>query len=91
MLRKIQALTPWPSVWFDHEGARLKVLSAEVIPHIKGIPGTVMDDQLTIVCGEGALHIKTIQRPGGGALDVASFLRGYPLPIGTVLPCPDIN
>ncbi|MGV8948113.1 MAG: methionyl-tRNA formyltransferase [Candidatus Paracaedibacter sp.] len=90
-MRKIQALTPWPSVWFDHEGTRLKVLSAEVIPNIKGISGTVLDDQLTIVCGEGALRIKTLQRPGGAALAVASFLRGYSIPVGTVLPCPVIN
>ena len=90
-MRKIQAFTPWPSVWFDHEGTRLKVLSAEVIPNIKGISGTVLDDQLTIVCGEGALRIKTLQRPGGAALAVASFLRGYSIPVGTVLPCPVIN
>jgi methionyl-tRNA formyltransferase len=90
-MRRIQAFTPWPGVWFDHEGTRLKVLSAEVIPNIKGAPGTVLDDQLTIVCGEDALRIKTLQRPGGGALDVASFLRGYSIPVGTVLPCPAIN
>jgi methionyl-tRNA formyltransferase len=90
-MRKIQALTPWPSVWFDHEGIRLKVLSAEVIPDIKGIPGTILDDQLTIACGEGALRINTLQRPGGSALAVANFLRGYSLPVGTVLPCPVIN
>ena len=90
-VRKIQAFTPWPGIWFDHEGTRLKVLSAEAIPHIKGVPGTVLDDQLTIACGEGALRMKTLQRPGGGALAVADFLRGYSLTKGTVLPCPAIN
>lgn len=89
--RKIQALTPWPGVWFDHEGTRLKVLEAKVIPNMKGNPGTVLDDQLTIACGEGALRIQILQRPGGGALDAASFLRGYSLPTGTILPCPAIS
>lgn len=90
-VRKIQAFTPWPGIWFDHEGIRLKVLAAEVVPHRKGVPGTVLDDQLTIVCGEDALRIQTLQRPGGSALDATSFLRGYCLPIGTVLPCPAIS
>lgn len=90
-VRKIQALTPWPGVWFAHEGTRLKILAARVIPNIKDNPGTVLDDHLTIACGEGALQIQILQRPGGGALDAASFLRGYPLPIGTVLLCPAIN
>ena len=69
----------------------LKVLAAEAIPNVKEIPGTVLDSQLTISCGEGALRIQTLQRPGGGALDAASFLRGYSLPIGTILPCPAIS
>lgn len=90
-VRKIQAFTPWPGIWFDHEGTRLKVLAAQAISTMKGNPGTVLDDQLTIACGEGALRIQTLQRPGGGILDAASFLRGYPLPIGTVLPCPAIS
>lgn len=90
-VRKIQALTPWPGVWFEHDGTRLKILAAETISHIKGNPGTVLDDQLTIACGEGALRIKTLQRPGGATLDARSFLRGYSLPVGTVLPCPAIS
>jgi len=90
-VRKIQAFTPWPGVWFEHEGTRLKVLAAEAIDHIQGDPGTVLDDRLTIACGEGALRLKTLQRPGGSPLDAQAFLRGYPLAVGTVLPCPDIN
>ncbi|MCE3230273.1 MAG: methionyl-tRNA formyltransferase [Alphaproteobacteria bacterium] len=90
-VRKIQAFTPWPGVWFEHEGVRLKVLAAEAITHITGEPGTVLDDQLTIACGEGALRIKILQRPGGTALDAATFLRGYSLPVGSILPCPAIS
>lgn len=91
LVRKIQALTPWPSAWFEHEGVRIKVLAAEVIHNIDGVPGTILDDHLTIACGHEALRIKTIQRPGGTALDALSFLRGYSLPVGTILPCPAIN
>ncbi|MBX9805926.1 MAG: methionyl-tRNA formyltransferase [Alphaproteobacteria bacterium] len=91
LVRKIQALSPWPGVWFEHNGTRLKVSSAEAIPNTSGAPGTVLDDQLTIACGKDALRIKMIQRPGGAALDAVSFLRGYSLPVGTVMPCPATN
>lgn len=87
-VRKIQAFTPWPGVWFEHEGTRLKILAAEVISEAQGFPGTVLDEQLTIACGEGALRLKILQRPGGAPVDVKDFLRGYPLPKGTVLSCP---
>lgn len=90
-VRKIQAFTPWPGVWFEHEGLRLKVLAAEAISHDKEAPGTVLDDQLTIACEEGALRLKLLQRPGGAPLDTQAFLRGYPLPKGTILPCPATN
>jgi len=53
-------------------------------------PGTVLDGALTVACGEGALRLLTLQRAGRGAQAVQAFLRGYPLPAGTVLPCPAI-
>jgi methionyl-tRNA formyltransferase len=49
-------------------------------------PGTVLDDALTIACGEGALKIDRLQRPGKSAMETESFLRGFPIPPGTVLP-----
>src|SRR5690606_15479551 len=82
LLRKIQALTPWPGVWFEHNGIRLKVLKAEVITGLAGKPGMVLDDQLAIACGIGTLRPTILQRPGGAPLDAGAFLRGYPLPAG---------
>ena len=40
-------------------------------------PGTVLDDRLTIACGEGALRLLTVQRPGKAPLGAAEFLRGF--------------
>lgn len=47
-------------------------------------PGTVHceDGRLWVQCGDGALEILEIQRPGGKALDTAAFLRGYKLAAG---------
>ncbi len=82
--RTVRALNPWPGVWFEYQGERLKVLSAEV-ESIDGPPGTVLDDRLSVACGNGALRPLRVQRPGKGALETDAFLRGYPVPRGTCL------
>jgi len=46
----------------------------------------VLDDRLTVACGRGALRPTRLQRAGGAALPAAEFLRGFPLPAGTLLP-----
>ena len=85
LARAVRAFTPWPGAWFDHDGARIKVLEAAVASGTAA-SGTVLDDALTIACSEGALRLLTVQRSGRGPVDTASFLRGYDLPAGTVLP-----
>jgi methionyl-tRNA formyltransferase len=51
-------------------------------------PGTIIDDRLGIACGSGVFHPLCLQRPGRAALDADAFLRGFPIPAGTLLPCP---
>ncbi len=85
--RAVRALNPWPGVWFEVGGERIKVLAAEAAEG-GGVPGTVLDDRLTIACGEAALRLTRLQRPGKAALDAEAFLRGFPLPAGTRLPGP---
>jgi methionyl-tRNA formyltransferase len=46
----------------------------------------MLDDRLTIACASGALRLLRVQRAGKAALEVAEFLRGFPLIMGTVLP-----
>jgi methionyl-tRNA formyltransferase len=82
--RQVRAFTPWPGAWFEQDGERCKVLSASVAGG-KGAPGTVLDDRLTVACGEGALAIGRIQRAGKAAMDAETFLRGNPVAPGTVL------
>ena len=82
--RVVRALTPQPGVFFVHAGERIKVLAADVVD-AAGAPGTVIDDQLTIACGEGSLRALRLQRAGRGPVDAAAFLRGYALPPGVVL------
>jgi len=86
--RRIRALNPWPGTWFDHEGARIRVLAAELRAAPSGAaPGTVLDGAPTVACGTGALALTRLQRAGKAAMDAGAFLRGYGLPPGTVLGC----
>jgi methionyl-tRNA formyltransferase len=82
--RAVRAYTPWPGAWFEHEGARIKILEAIPVED-RGAPGTVLDDRLTIACGVGALRLLSVQRGGRGPVDAGAFLRGYDLPAGTIL------
>ena len=78
----IRGLAPSPGAFSEVKGERLKILYAE--PAIgKGPPGEVIADDLTIACGEGALRLLKVQRPGGKAMDAGEVLKGFALPPGT--------
>ncbi len=85
LARQVRAFSPAPGAWCEVAGERLKVLAAEAVDRA-GPPGTVLDDRLTIACGEGALRLLSVQRPGKAAMPADAFLRGYRLIAGTVLP-----
>jgi methionyl-tRNA formyltransferase len=82
--RQIRALNPWPGVAFTFNDTPIK-LHAAGITHGYGAPGTVLDDALTIACGDGALRLTRVQRPGRAPMEVQEFLRGFPIPKGAVL------
>ena len=88
--RTVRALVPRPGAWFIHEGERIKVLAAEEVAGTSSAqPGTVIDDALTVACGEGsALRPTRLQRAGKAAMETDAFLRGRPIAAGTRLPCP---
>jgi methionyl-tRNA formyltransferase len=82
---RVRAMNPWPGAYFPHGGEILRVLAAEPVAG-SGTPGEVLaGPALTVACGEGALRLTRLQRPGRGAMDADAFLRGYALPAGTTL------
>ena len=87
--RQVRAFDPWPGAFFFARDERIRVLAAEAEPLTVTAPaGTVLDERLSIACGEGALRPLRLQRPGRAALCTHAFLRGFALPPGTQLPCP---
>ncbi|HEU0065964.1 MAG TPA: methionyl-tRNA formyltransferase [Sphingomonas sp.] len=82
--RRVRAMNPAPGAWFEAAGERIKVLSAEIVA-ADGIPGMVLDDRLTIACGEGAIRPTSVQRAGRGVTSAAELLRGFAVAAGTRL------
>ncbi len=88
--RQVRAFAPWPGAHFAVNGETIKVLAAEVDRgRDTAAPGTVLDDRLTVACGDGALRPTRVQRGGRAACDTAAFLRGFAIPAGAHLPLPE--
>ncbi|HEX2941606.1 MAG TPA: methionyl-tRNA formyltransferase, partial [Rhodopila sp.] len=82
--RQIRAFDPWPGTYTTLAGTTLKILAARPATGI-GAPGTVLDAALTIACGTGAIRPVRLQLAGRAAQETAAFLRGHPIPPGTIL------
>ncbi|MEA2906197.1 MAG: methionyl-tRNA formyltransferase [Alphaproteobacteria bacterium] len=81
----IRGLSPFPGAWFEiADGARVKVLRTTRADG-SGVPGTVLDDKLTIACGEGAIRLLELQRAGRQAMKADEFLRGTAIHTGARL------
>jgi methionyl-tRNA formyltransferase len=86
--RLVRAFTPWPGAWFEAGseagGERIRVLRAELAEG-EGAPGELLDERLTIACGEGALRLTEVQRAGKAAMAAEAFLRGFAIKAGSRL------
>ncbi len=85
VLRHIHGLSPFPGAWseilLEDVPARIKILRCE-LAHGSGEPGEVLDDQLAIACGDGAIRLVELQRAGKAPMKAAEFLNGTPLKRG---------
>ena len=77
-----RGLSPFPGAWFELPGAgRIKVLRT-TRGEGSGAPGTVLDDRLTIACGDGAVRLIDVQRAGKQPMTAEEFLRGAKIAAG---------
>jgi methionyl-tRNA formyltransferase len=84
VLRQVLAFAPTPGAWFEVNGERVKLLAADPSEG-SGKPGQVLDERLTIACGQGAVRPLAVQRAGRAAMTPQELLRGFAIPVGTVL------
>jgi methionyl-tRNA formyltransferase len=82
--RQIRGLSPFPGAWTEQGETRIKLLASRLATG-QGAPGTVLHDPLRVACGSGAVELLRLQRAGKGVQDANEFLRGWPLPAGTIL------
>jgi methionyl-tRNA formyltransferase len=82
--RQVRAFDPFPGSWFPCGEERIKAIKAEIVEGA-GAPGTVLGPGLTVACGQGALRLIQVQRPGRAAMSDEALLRGFAILPGTVL------
>jgi methionyl-tRNA formyltransferase len=89
---RIRGLSPAPGAWCEWESdqgpVRLKLLFSELSDaSVPSAPaGTLLDDRLTVACGDGrAVRLLRLQKPGGKPLGARDFLAGTPLAAGDQL------
>ena len=84
--RQARAFNPVPGAWFEANGERIKLLEAAAGGDASDRPGLVLDDCLTVACGQGYIRPLKVQRAGRAPMSPGELLRGFVIPKGTVLP-----
>ena len=84
----IRGISPFPGAWFEiSQGGineRIKVLRS-ALAEGAGAPGEVLDESLTVACGDDAVRLVELQRAGKKPMRTEEFLRGFSLDRGTRL------
>jgi methionyl-tRNA formyltransferase len=79
--RKLHAFNPFPGAVATLAGEPVKLWRGEAVK-AGGRPGQILaadGDGIVVACGEGALRLTELQKPGGRRLASADFLHGSPL------------
>ena len=89
--RRVRAFAPWPQATTTYAGASLTIHEAWPLEvNLHAAPGTVIAGDgrtlnavlgerralAVVACGEGAIALLRVQRPGKRALDIEEYLRG---------------
>lgn len=87
---RVRGLNPWPGAYVVREEGPLKIHRTRLLPGggVLGAPGTVIahdPDGPRVACGDGAVVLTEVQRPGRRAVSGADLLNGLPLPVGGAL------
>jgi len=85
----IRGLAPFPGAWCEIGGKRVKVHLCEYVEIDDShghSAGTALDDKLLIACALDAIRLLEVQPAGKPKMSAEDFLRGTPVPNGTLLP-----
>ena len=78
---KIRAFNPFPGCVAIYRDTPLKIWKAETVPHTAPASAgqilSVGDDGIVVACGQGAIRILELQKPGAKRLPVSEFIKGF--------------
>ena len=94
LARQVRAFDPFPGgVGTLEDGTSIKIWAAvPVEAQSNTAPGTIADvspEGVVVACGEGALRLTQLQKPGGKRLPVREFLAGATLAAGQRFQLPE--
>jgi methionyl-tRNA formyltransferase len=79
VLRHIHGLSPSPGAWCEmpisNQPMRVVILRCDLADG-EGFPGELLDDRLTVACGQGAIRILELQKAGGKPMKANAFMAG---------------
>ena len=82
--RAVRGYFPFPTANTLFGETPIKITRASVGTG-KAAPGTVIGankDHILVACGDGALALEVLQKPGGKPMPAAQFLSGFPIKVG---------
>jgi len=87
--RRVRAFDPFPGASFQWQGESVKLWQARVValaaPVAAGTVVQASSEGLVIACGQDALQVVQVQRPGGKRQPVSALLQARPATVGQVL------
>jgi len=90
--RQIRAMNPWPGahtfVLDKGERKTFKIFRTILSTRAKGQPGEVVrvdKHGILVACGQGGLLLRDVQFQGRKRMDAAEFVRGFSMPVGSIL------
>ena len=85
---QIRALNPWPGVWGNINGRRLKILGAGLCHDVpeggSAAPGRIHDKTGLVACGRDGIRIETVQPEGKKPMDFTAAINGGYIAVGDV-------
>ncbi len=83
--RAIRAYNPFPVCQTRLDATVIKIWQASLAGEMRDEPGKVIEagkNGITVACGEDALRLELLQRPGGKPQTAAQFLQAMPVKAG---------
>ena len=89
----IHGLSPSPSAFsnleIEHRVERVKILRAEVLGGVEGVPGSIVDMEMTVACSDGAIRVIEAQRAGSTVMPGFELMRRARMPLGVTFKPPE--